>query len=844
MKLQEILKEASIYKFDRSLEIKDKANRKLFLDRWPIEKIKTMTKEEYFGLDKDSFCYWLEFKDILAGAGGGNASKFGIYKSKESGKYIKGVGKNRIELSDSEADAELGKIKKTILDGIDLAKEERIEEIESMENPIWDMILLKIFTIYAQHNFLTVLSKPVLLEAAKSLELQSPEVLKEYSCIGLNFLVNKKIGILHETKEWSNSKRGTFLWTIFKDVLNIRTGRNRRRQMGIVAFYLSKFGDNFKNKRFQGKSWREIYTLFANNLGSPDKIESFCNTLKNLRDSFDGYHNNERQGWKEKDGSPKKLNKSLQQVYDKYQSYSESELWKKVSKYISENFAELEAEESSDYEFPLNQIIYGPPGTGKTYSVVEKALKIIDGEAFDDLSGFEKHAECLARFNELKKNGNIDFITFHQSYSYEEFIEGITPKVNDDGSISYEVKPGVFKSFINKSKNKKAKVKFSEISDNPTVWRISLKKKNNPNYFDDCLEAGLIGIDFNVDANFEEIDFDDHFDKDNIPGKTSLNMFVNEMTNGDVVCVFNSATSIKAIGIITSDYKHNSIKKNLHMHTRKVNWIDNNVRDIYELNGNKKMMTPTIHRLPNINPSSLLDLVTDMKTKNASNDELNDKFVFIIDEINCGNISKIFGELITLLEKDKREGNGGFPLKLPYSQEDFIIPENIHIIGTMNTSDRSIAMIDVALRRRFVFEEFMPKMNLIKEFVEDVPVRKIIQTLNDKISILYGRDYQIGHSYFMDKNLKTIDDLKQVWFYNIIPLLSEYFYEEWDKLNAIVAPFIKIERKVKGLEKLHLQTTNLYSFKNISMSNSEFVKLMKQIDAIELDNNDELEDVA
>lgn len=122
MKLEQFLKEAKNFDFDVQVESKDKEGRKLFLDRWPLESIQSMTKDEFFGLEKDSFCYWLEFKNILAGAGGGNASKFGIYKSKASGKYIKGKGKNKIELSDDEADQELEKIKQVIINGIELAR--------------------------------------------------------------------------------------------------------------------------------------------------------------------------------------------------------------------------------------------------------------------------------------------------------------------------------------------------------------------------------------------------------------------------------------------------------------------------------------------------------------------------------------------------------------------------------------------------------------------------------------------------------------------------------------------------------------------------------------------------
>ncbi len=162
------------------------------------------------------------------------------------------------------------------------------------------------------------------------------------------------------------------------------------------------------------------------------------------------------------------------------------------------------------------------------------------------------------------------------------------------------------------------------------------------------------------------------------------------------------------------------------------------------------------------------------------------KYVLINYEINRGNISKIFGELITLIEEDKREN---MTVTLPYSHGPFTVPKNLYIIGTMNTSDRSIASIDIALRRRFIFKEMMPDVNLIPEKeVFDIKLKEIFTTLNERISILLDRDHQIGHSYFMklkdSNNIET--DFQRVWFDCIMPLLNEYFYGDWEKLRALL----------------------------------------------------------
>lgn len=304
--------------------------------------------------------------------------------------------------------------------------------------------------------------------------------------------------------------------------------------------------------------------------------------------------------------------------------------------------------DDDNFKFPLNSILYGPPGTGKTYNSILYSLGIATKNE-GIINRIKNNTETISdekinEFNDLKKQGQIEFITFHQSYSYEDFVEGIRPTLatkdsEDNKDLKYTIHSGIFKKICERAKN-------------------------------------------NQDKNY----------------------------------------------------------------------------------------------------------------------------VLIIDEINRGNISKIFGELITLLESTKRLGESEeLKIRLPYSGEEFGVPKNLYILGTMNTADRSIALLDIALRRRFNFIEMPPKYNLLNsinietigteskntENTEIIDLKKLLEAINTRIEFLLDKDHLIGHSYFI--NIKTFEDLKEIFRNSIIPLLQEYFYDDFEKIREV----LNIDKKDK-----------------------------------------------
>jgi len=454
--------------------------------------------------------------------------------------------------------------------------------------------------------------------------------------------------------------------------------------------------------------------------------------------------------------------------------------------------------ETMKKEFDKNVIFYGPPGTGKTYTTAKRAVEICKTESEKELTDY---SEIMKRYNELKEKNRIEFITFHQSYGYEEFIEGIKPKVlnEDDKSenensqeIEYEIVDGIFKEFCDNARKAIIESKSNiYISPKAIVWKVTVRDEVK----EDCFANNHVRINFEL-------------------GTAGATKFNNEIKKGDIIITTNgSRTKINGIAVVTDGKAYTLNKAKSDTTTRNVSWLVKGIdEDIYEINDKKILPRKTVTKVPNMKVEDIIKLAKEKKPTALSKEELskivikeNTKpYVFIIDEINRGNISKIFGELITLIETTKRTGKKEcISTKLPYSKEEFTVPDNVYIIGTMNTADRSIALMDTALRRRFKFEEMLPDYHLLEDiFVEDkgtkVNIGAMLKVINERIEYLYDREHTIGHAVFLEKmeNDKInidINKLENIFKKNIIPLLQEYFYEDYEKIRIVLGDNAKDE---------------------------------------------------
>ena len=451
-------------------------------------------------------------------------------------------------------------------------------------------------------------------------------------------------------------------------------------------------------------------------------------------------------------------------------------------------------------QFDHNLILYGPPGTGKTYYSAIYAVAICDNKSVEEVAN-DPHDEVLERYRELKEEGRIAFTTFHQSYGYEEFIEGIKPKLNiDSDSIGYTIEDGVFKEFCNKAnKIKVQSTSYLNIKSNPHIWGILLGGTGVTDLKRYCFENNVIrfGWDHIPDSVFVEeypdVDTVDKF------AKHQITIFNYSMEVGDIVIVARSITTIDAIGVITGDYEYDH-SKDIYCRTRKVNWLVKDIEiDILPFlpNGRKQLPTSYLYPFDYIGIDNVSKIVDEFNDGSGVYFEHETKpYVFIIDEINRGNISKIFGELITLIEDTKRAGaSEAMEATLPYSGEAFFVPNNVFILGTMNTADRSIALMDTALRRRFKFVEMMPNSEVLNSLGigtimiegELLNVAKMLDIINKRIEYLFDREHTIGHAFFTkladDPSLET---LANIFEKNVIPLLQEYFYEDYEKIQLVL----------------------------------------------------------
>ncbi|GAD79745.1 McrB family protein [Vibrio ezurae] len=385
---------------------------------------------------------------------------------------------------------------------------------------------------------------------------------------------------------------------------------------------------------------------------------------------------------------------------------------------------------------PLNQILYGPPGTGKTYHTIQASVEVAEPNFV-----WETRAELKAKYVELVESKRIQFVTFHQSYGYEEFVEGLSAKVTANEQINYVVKDGIFKSISRSAKeNLEDSQKDQHKLDQEQKFELALDEFKQA-----IMETETEGFPLTDACSITYIE-DNGF---RYGGNWSSSSIMK----------FDDLKTLYLDGVTTRQ----EIKKNPSVSGLAKQGASYFIRALKQI----QKRTPTA--LP------------------ESTQRQKQNYVLVIDEINRGNISKIFGELITLIEPSKRWGaEEALEVVLPHSGAKFAVPNNLHIIGTMNTADRSLAMMDTALRRRFDFKEMMPNSSLLAgKVVDDIDLQKLLEALNQRIEILYDREHTLGHAFFM--GVQNFDDLVYVFQNKIIPLLAEYFFEDWEKIRLVLA---------------------------------------------------------
>lgn len=437
------------------------------------------------------------------------------------------------------------------------------------------------------------------------------------------------------------------------------------------------------------------------------------------------------------------------------------------------------------WEKRQNIVLQGAPGTGKTYQVPELVVRLCEPE-FDANNATRE--ELMAIYNRLKEEKRVMFTTFHQSMDYEDWVEGLRPVV-DNGQVTYEIESGIFKNLCTEAERPLSVSKTVNISEDATVWKVSLFSTGDNPIRRDCMKNGYIRIGW--DGYGENITEETEWSKHNGTGKDILNRFINTMKVGDIVLSCFSARTIDAIGIVTGDYEWRNDLKD-YKRVRKVNWLVKGIsEDIVKLNDNKTMTLSTVYKLNAITMSKVKTLLDKYKTSEILIENTK-PYVIVIDEFNRGNVSKIFGELITLLEPDKRKGREhAESVLLPYSKKPFYVPSNVFVIATMNTADRSLGSIDYAIRRRFVFVSVKPQEIENDDF--DAELFREISNLfisnydeyadsgfDDTVKLLPAttlseeyrpEDVWIGQSYFI---MEGENALQNRLLFEIIPLLEEY----------------------------------------------------------------------
>ncbi|HED4958797.1 TPA: McrB family protein [Campylobacter jejuni] len=734
-----------------------------FQEVWTLEKVKNMTLEEYTNIKKDNpnrddFTFWIESKlDNLGSIWGGSAFKFGIYRRNDESQKESSSGRLYSQnyawiakYGNNENEA-FNNIKEKIIQIIQASQDNNLKTIEKID--FGDAIKWKIAFHYQDVKNIKIVN----IFSKNVLDLISLNEFKEKLKI---YQIHKK---LLENKNLS----------LVKMIENIAIPLWNKYGMDSQN-YIDKMKNLFSeylNKKKLDKNTINKYIQVIENISKEFLKENLysCDLF-----SFDQNINklNKNEEFKLKNSNGHNMYSSALNYYRAFLiDYYEQDI------FITER---VQSEESNMKIIPLNQILYGSPGTGKTYHTIDKALEIISKEEKIQIPSEDDRINRKKIFDEYVKNGQIVFTTFHQSYGYEEFVEGIKPIIdNDENSqeVKYDVKDGIFKELCDKSlKN----------------YILSMQNEN---------EIDLDKLIFEF-ANYINQDFLNKGNEFPLENKVSIKKIL--LNFKDEYRSFSLGGSIKSpqsltIDIIKRDYLNFKNKKILSFKDIKPKYDSQS-----DYHGN------AIYYFMFYNKLKEFENIQNEKFKIKK--EILKSYIIIIDEINRGNVSKIFGELITLIEPSKRIGEKEeLKVTLPYSGEKFGVPKNVYIIGTMNTADRSITSLDTALRRRFEFIEMMPDVSKLSMDCEGINLQELLKAINTRIEYLLDREKTIGHAFFI--GVENLNDLKKVFKNKIIPLLQEYFYNDYALIDAVLNKNGMLEISVENKDYLKNMTEFIESDK-------------------------------
>lgn len=754
-----------------------------FLKTWPIERLRTMSIEEYTNLNKsDSFCYWLEQRtNILGGITGGSSFKFGIYK--RTNQSNESPTPNTIsdgeyawhEKYGTDRDVAFKTIREIIVSIVNYSLQKKYNEIESID--FGSATKWKIAFLYSDYDIVNTFKKLSIFSILDYLGAT-------YTVNDTRYELSQKILSFKKPEQDFFEFNGQFWQQILisQDLKKLLLKLSDRviPYFRILDSIVTQFQLEPNNEKyyFNFNSNELIFTIGQRYVWNVSKNSYRYISLENRTDNAEVFASS-------KNVPEAYLNhiteiSTTDDIFNYMKNAIELELKSTVKSSFRKNnkadFQEmvfnrvfrdrvLNSLNISDTtivnqsniqmnqlpSIPLNQILYGPPGTGKTYHTINKAIAIANPEF--DLD--QDRSLIKEEYQRLVDAGQIVFTTFHQSMTYEDFIEGIKPEIeeNEDGakSVVYEVKDGVFKKIVESAKKIKIVTQESnELYSFDDAWNELIENVRQEVY--DAMN------DFNLDiltAN-KSLKVVEITDKGNLRIKPeSLDSLTYTVSYTRTKKLHEAFPDLSVVKNIDKEFRSVIGGSNSTAYWSVLNYINN------KINSEKKSTSENITLPPK-------------------------PYVLIIDEINRGNVSQIFGELITLIEEDKRLGNDeALEVTLPYSKEKFGVPSNLYIIGTMNTADRSVEALDTALRRRFVFEEMPPKYDLdsLQQKLFGFKAAEILKTINLRIEKLLDRDHQIGHAYFINKNESTIIDS---FYKNIIPLLQEYFFGDYGKIGLVL----------------------------------------------------------